>query len=209
MPETDLPQLLLATRNKNKTAQIALALEGRYAVTDLLDPAYADLPEVEETGTTFHENAALKAVTISRRVAPETLVLADDSGLCVEALNGAPGVYSARYAGPGASDVENYVKLLAELVGRGAFCPEQRAAHYSCVLVLARAGAELHHTEGHVHGWLRDEPRGTGGFGYDPLFIPTGGDRTFAELSNAEKLTFNHRGQALTAMLAWMGNALA
>lgn len=196
-------RLLLATRNKNKTRQIALALEGRFIVTDLTSAECAGLPEVEETGATFEENAVLKAVTISRLVDPEMLVLADDSGICVEALGGAPGVYSARFSGPSATDATNNAKLQEELARVGAVNRSQRGAYYQCVLALARGGELLHTTEGRAEGWLLAEPRGTGGFGYDPYFVPNGlePERTFAELTDQEKLPFNHRGKALAAML--------
>lgn len=205
-PSHPLPHLVLATHNRNKTGQIALALAGRYAVRDLYAPDLAHLPEVEETGVTFAENAALKAVTISRVLPADTLVLADDSGICVDALDGGPGVYSARYSGPGATAERNNAKLLATLEDLGAMEQAQRGAHYVCVLVLAGGGKVLHTTEGRVDGYLLKKPRGTMGFGYDPLFVPIGreDERTFAELTDAEKLPFNHRGKALAAMVEFL-----
>lgn len=201
MSQPELPTLVLSTRNRNKTEQIRQALAGRYIVRDMSDAQFADLPEVEETGVTFEENAVLKAVTISALLPAEVLVLADDSGLCVDALDGAPGVYSARYAGPGATDGDNNAKLLAALEGL-----ENRGAHYISVLALAAGGSVLHITEGRVDGTLLNAPRGSLGFGYDPLFVPSGrgDDRTFAELTNEEKLPFNHRGRALAAMTEFL-----
>jgi XTP/dITP diphosphohydrolase len=206
-PAPNLPRLILATHNRGKTAQIAEALAGQYEVADLHHPDLAHLPEIEETGTTFAENAALKALGISRLLPAETWVLADDSGICVDALDGAPGVYSARYSGPGATDASNNVRLQAELEARGALEQSARGAHYICMMVLARGGEATFTAEGRVDGYLLREPRGSGGFGYDPYFVPLalGDGRTFSELSNAEKLPFNHRGKALRAVVEFLG----
>lgn len=211
-PTPTLPHLLLATRNRHKTAQFAVALAGLFQVSDMAD---SNSPEVEETGVTFKENAVIKAVEVSR-LHPDSLVLADDSGICVEALGGAPiegtelipwpGVYSARYAGPGATDAQNNAKMLADLEAIGALAPAQRGAYYQCVLALAERGRLVHTTEGRVEGRVLTEPRGAQGFGYDPFFVPHGrvDDRTFAELSDAEKLPFSHRGKALAAMVEFL-----
>ena len=176
-------QLLVATRNVHKTEEISFILEGLFRVLDL--SAVAGAPEVEETGTTFIENARLKAVAISKTTGG--LVLADDSGLEVDALGGEPGVYSARYAGPGAEDATNNRKLLAELAG----IPEQkRTGRFRCVMVISREGEVLEEFEGCVEGMILEEEKGAGGFGYDPLFVPEGHTQSFAELGPRIKNSF-------------------
>ena len=151
------------------------------------------MPAVEETGFTFVENAILKAVAISNRF--PGLVVADDSGLEVDALGGAPGLYSARYAGPGATDNENIARLFSELCKH----PDDRsfAARFRCVLALAREGEMLGTFEGVIEGTIVDSPRGAAGFGYDPVFQPTGFAQTFAEISSAEKNRISHRAKAI------------
>jgi XTP/dITP diphosphohydrolase len=187
-------QLLLATRNAHKTRELAAMLGPEFSVTDLT--ARADMPQVEESGSTFEENAALKAVTISRLV-PE-LVVADDSGLEVDALNGAPGVYSARYAGEHATDAENVTRLLAEIDAVGA--PGEPAAQFRCVLALARGGRMLRAFDGVVRGVIARSPAGTHGFGYDPIFKPQGANRTFAELGEEAKNAISHRARAVAQL---------
>ncbi|MEC9054523.1 MAG: RdgB/HAM1 family non-canonical purine NTP pyrophosphatase [Verrucomicrobiota bacterium] len=190
-------QLLVATRNVHKTEEISFILEGLFQVLDL--SAVADAPEVEETGTTFVENARLKAVAISKTTGG--LVLADDSGLEVDALGGEPGVYSARYAGPGAEDATNNRKLLAELAG----IPEQkRTGRFRCVMVIAREGEVLEEFEGCVEGMILEEGKGTGGFGYDPLFVPEGHAQSFAELGPGIKNSLSHRARAMEKVVAWL-----
>ena len=152
-------QLLVATRNSHKTREFAEILGEEFEVRDLA--AEAKTPVIEETGSTFAENAILKAVAISRRNAG--LVVADDSGLEVDALQGAPGVYSARYAGPSAKDGENIARLLSEL--RQCQRPRPFAARFRCVLALARKGKVLGTFEGVIEGTVVDPPRGAGGFG--------------------------------------------
>ncbi|MGA2349248.1 MAG: non-canonical purine NTP pyrophosphatase [Terracidiphilus sp.] len=170
-------------------------------------PALATIPAPEEDGLTFAANATLKAVYYSR-FAPGELVLADDSGLEVDALDGAPGVRSARFAAdsgivdsPDAldnTDVWNNMVLLQRLANIPA---EQRTARYRCVLVVARDGVALHTAEGAVEGTILDAPRGTGGFGYDPLFYLPALSRTMAELDLETKHTLSHRGRAIAALL--------
>jgi len=167
----------------------------------------ADIAAPEETGATFEENAALKAVYYSR-FAPGELVLADDSGLEVDALNGAPGVRSARFAAdagltdsPDANDntdVWNNMVLLQRLA---ALPQPQRSARYHCVLVVARDGQPLYTADGSVEGSIMEAPRGTGGFGYDPLFYLPQLERTMAEIDLDTKLSLSHRGRALKALL--------
>jgi len=190
-------QLLVATRNVHKTEEISFILEGLFRVLDL--SAVADAPEVEETGTTFIENARLKAVAISKTTGG--LVLADDSGLEVDALGGEPGVYSARYAGPGAEDATNNRKLLAELAG----IPEQkRTGRFRCVMVISRKGEVLEEFEGCVEGMILEEEKGAGGFGYDPLFVPEGQTQSFAELGPRIKNGLSHRARAMEKVVAWL-----
>lgn len=197
MPASAAP-LLLATRNPHKTAEIAAMLGPSYAVSDLT--SRADLPEVEESGTTFLANATLKAVVISRLV--PGLVLSDDSGLEVDALGGAPGVRSARYAGVDGDTAANNAKLVAELAKLGAQGP--LSARFRCVMVLARAGEVLAHFDGSVEGCVKEAASGVGGFGYDPLFIPNNHLLSFAELAAEVKNSMSHRGRALAQVITWL-----
>jgi XTP/dITP diphosphohydrolase len=158
-------------------------------------PNLKQIPAPEETGTTFEENASAKALYYSR-LTPE-IVLADDSGIEVDALHGAPGVYSARYAGPEATDEENNNLLLDNLGGAN-----HREGRFVCVLVLAQRGEILLIVRGVVEGQILNAPRGTGGFGYDPLFFYPPLARSFAELTPKEKFAVSHRGNALRALLA-------
>ncbi len=170
-------------------------------------PGLASIPAPEEDGATFAENGTLKAVYYSR-FAPGELVLADDSGLEVDALHGAPGVRSARFAAdsgltdsPDANDntdVWNNMVLLQRLAGVPA---DRRTARYRCVLVAARDGEALYTADGSVEGTILESPRGTGGFGYDPLFFLPALDRTMAEIDLETKLTLSHRGRAFAALL--------
>jgi XTP/dITP diphosphohydrolase len=182
--------LIVATRNAHKTREIQRVLGAAFAVSDL--SAYPETPETVESGKTFEENAVLKATTVSRQL--PGLVVADDSGLEVEALEGAPGIYSARYAGQNATDKENIDKLLAELA---RIERAKRSARFYCVIALAREGKLLGTFEGVVEGVIVDSPRGTSGFGYDPLFMPTGLGKTFGQLSPTEKDRVSHRARAL------------
>ncbi|HXM32031.1 MAG TPA: RdgB/HAM1 family non-canonical purine NTP pyrophosphatase [Chthoniobacterales bacterium] len=188
-------QLLLATRNAHKTREFAQILGAEFDMRDL--SSEPETAPVEETGVTFAENAILKAVAISKQF--PALVVADDSGLEVDALAGAPGIYSARYAGARASDAENVAKLLVELARCDA---SSWAARFRCVLALARDGKVLGTFEGAVEGTIVRTPRGTGGFGYDPVFRPTGSTQTFAELSSAEKNRISHRARAIQSLRA-------
>jgi XTP/dITP diphosphohydrolase len=189
-------QLLLATRNSHKTREFSEILGSEFVVRDLATEP--DTPVIEETGSTFAENAILKALAISTGF--PGLVVADDSGLEVDALEGAPGVYSARYAGPGAKDGENIGRLLSELSQS-----EQRRpflARFRCVLALAREGEVLGTFEGVIEGTIVDSPRGSTGFGYDPVFQPVGLAQTFAELSSTEKNRISHRARAIRLLRA-------
>ena len=190
------PEILLATRNRHKTKEIQTMLGEGVVVTDATQ--YEHLPEVEETGVTFEENSRLKAEGISRHVSG--LVLADDSGLEVDALGKEPGVYSARYAGPGCTDEANSALVLKKMKG---FPNEVRAARFRCVLAVAQNGITLAVFDGTVEGILAHEVRGEGGFGYDPIFMPLGYDLTFGELSADIKHSMSHRSRALSQFREW------
>ena len=184
-------RIVLATGNPGKLAEFAAALEPAGFEVVGLD-ALDDRTEVEETGETFEANARLKAVGFSTRT--DLPVLADDSGLEVDALDGEPGVRSARYGGPGIDDRKRYELVLERLRGVAS---EQRTARFRCVLALARAGQTVGIFEGVVEGRITEEPRGAGGFGYDPVFFHDGIDRTFGEIGRKEKEALSHRGQAI------------
>jgi XTP/dITP diphosphohydrolase len=191
-------RLLLATRNAHKTREFAEILGKDFAVSDLSGVRGA--PEIKETGDSFEENAILKAVTVSQdRSASGGLVVADDSGLEVDALNGAPGIYSARHAGENASDEANVDKLLRAL-SRQNVPASKRTARFRCVIALARAGKLLGTFEGVVDGVIVDLARGGNGFGYDPIFVPEGFDRTFAELLTEIKNKISHRAKAIASL---------
>ena len=182
-----MTSLLLATRNAHKTRELAALLGPEFSVSDLT--ALPQIAAIEETGKTFAENATLKAVAASRIVSG--LVAADDSGLEVDSLGGAPGVYSARYAGDGASDETNVAKLL-----RALHDTDERAAQFHCVLVLAHDGDAITLFDGVVRGQIARSPAGKNGFGYDPVFVPDGFTDTFAALGDAMKNQISHRARA-------------
>ena len=193
-------RLLIATRNRHKTGELAALLGAAFQVEDLT--AHPDMPEIEETGTTFLENATLKAQAASRFFGGEVLVMADDSGLEVDALGGAPGVRSARFAGEGATDRKNLELLLTRL---SAVVPGMdRTARFRCVIALARNGEYAASFEGVCEGRIIDKPRGREGFGYDPVFVPQGETQTFAELHAEVKNRLSHRGKAIQQALAWL-----
>jgi XTP/dITP diphosphohydrolase len=190
--------VLVSTRNAHKLVEIRQILGPSFELLDLSSvPA---LGEVEETGTTFEENAALKALAASAHFGG--WVLADDSGLEVDALGGAPGVRSARFSGEGATDVTNRALLLEKLATVPA---DQRSARFRCVIALARRGEVLAHFSGAVEGAIIQSEKGEGGFGYDPLFVPEGFGETFAELGAETKNRLSHRGRALAALKSWPG----
>ena len=197
LPSFMLPRLLIATANSHKTGELRAILDGLAEVEDLT--AHPGLPQAEETGATFEENSAIKAIAAAR--ATGLPALADDSGLEVDALDGAPGVFSARFAGPAATDADNRRQLLAELVARQS--SPNPSARFRCVLTLAAPdGTILGVWSGHVDGHLLASERGNGGFGYDALFVPTGHALTFAELSTAAKNQLSHRARAAAAFVA-------
>lgn len=163
-------------------------------------PGFAALPAVVEDGESFAANARKKAAEYSRAAGSPDLVLADDSGLEVAALGGAPGIYSARFAGEGATDQANNDLLLRRLAG---VPPRRRQAAFVCVLAVAQAGVVLATFTGRAEGEILTAPRGANGFGYDPLFYSPAAGRGFGELTAAEKAGFSHRGQAARALLHW------
>lgn len=189
--EADAQTIVIATKNPGKAKEFAEMFgQAGYQIKTLLD--YPTIPEVEETGHTFEENARLKAETIAQIL--QRPVLADDSGLAVDVLNGMPGVYSARFAGEAKSDAANNAKLLHELTN---IPDEDRTAHFHCTLVFAAPSKESLVVSADWPGRIGRIPRGDYGFGYDPLFIPTGMEKSAAELSGSEKNAISHRGQAL------------
>ena len=192
-----MQQLIVATRNRNKTREIQQILGPKFELRDLT--AYPEISEIVESGKSFEENAKLKAIAVSKELSG--LVIADDSGLEVAALDGAPGIYSARYAGDKATDKENINRLLGEL-GRIGAQRNQRRARFRCVLALARNGQMLGTFEGIADGAIVDQPRGSRGFGYDPIFFPNGFGHTFAELPVELKNRISHRAQAIRALAA-------
>ena len=190
-------RLLFASRNAHKTREIQQILGPEFEVRDL--SAYPKISETVESGESFEENAKLKAIAVSKKM--PGLVIADDSGLEVEVLGGAPGIYSARYAGAKATDKENIDRLLEEVTRIGAK-RDQRRARFRCVLALGRNGQMLGTFQGIVEGSIVDQPRGLHGFGYDPIFVPNGFEQTFAELLAEVKNRISHRAKAIRALAA-------
>ena len=190
-------RLVLASANPDKSKEISAILKAAVPGLDLA-PRPADLPDVEETGTTLIENARLKAAAIA--AATGEAAVADDTGLAVDALGGAPGVWSARFAGEGATYADNVAKLLHELDGVD---PEKRTARFETVAMVCWPDGREVFATGAVDGLIATEPRGTRGFGYDPIFVPAEGDgSTFAELTPLEKHAVSHRGRAFRALAA-------
>jgi len=188
-------ELVVATRNRHKTCEIQQILGPEFRVRDLR--AHPEVSEIHETGTSFEENAKLKALAASSKL--PALVIADDSGLEVDALDGAPGIYSARYAGANATERDKIDKLLGELA-RARATHNPRRARFRCVVALARNGNLLGILEGIVDGRIANEVRGDSGFGYDPIFIPEGFEQTFGELPAEVKNTISHRAKAIRAL---------
>ena len=197
-PSTAFPPVVaIASRNPGKIREI-LAICGDWPVEWRTARENPDRwPGVDETGATYVENARLKARAVAEALG--VAALADDSGIEVDALGGAPGPRSARFAGEHATDEENLRKLI-ELVR--ATPPAGRGARYRCLAVLARPDGTEAFAEGRCEGTLIDDPRGTGGFGYDPIFVPAGGDETMAELDPGAKHRISHRGRALRSLRA-------
>jgi XTP/dITP diphosphohydrolase len=203
-----MKRILIATSNPGKLRDFAAAA-APYAVEVNSLPNFASLPAVVEDGTTFEANARKKAVAYSR-YAPGELVLADDSGLEVDALGGTPGVHSARYAAQqphlvntNTDDEANNARLLRELKN---VPPEKRTARFVCVIAAAQDGKVLAIFRGQAQGIILDAPRGQNGFGYDPLFYFPSEHKTFAELSAEQKAQYSHRGAAFREFLRWYGS---
>lgn len=196
-----MPNLLVATHNAHKTGEFRAMLSDFFDdVADLT--TLLDMEEPEENGSTFAENSAIKALAASIAL-PDAFVIADDSGLEVDALNGAPGIYSARYSGANATDATNRDKLMKEL-GRPEHERKERSARFRCVITVARGGEVLAVFDGAVEGRIADSMTGEGGFGYDPLFIPEGYEDSFGVLPEEVKNGMSHRGQALEKFRAWL-----
>ena len=188
--------LLISTRNAHKVDEIREILGSNFIISDL--SALSGFPEMEETGFTFQENAAIKALAASARF--DGWVIADDSGLEVDALNGAPGIRSARFSGESSTDASNRALLLEKLISvRG----KSRSARFRCVISLARQGEILANFSGSVEGVIIPQEKGTGGFGYDSLFVPDGHCETFAQLGSEIKNSLSHRARALSELKNW------
>lgn len=186
--------IIIATKNKGKAKEfVSLFHDFGYEVKTLLD--YPEIPDVSETGNTFKENAYQKASAISERL--NTIVLADDSGLEVDALDGAPGIYSARFGGEHGNDQKNNEKLLKKLTGVPS---EERTANFHCSLVLVGPSREPLHVVGEVDGVILEEARGTNGFGYDPLFYIPSLKQAMAELPDQKKNEISHRAIAINKL---------
>ncbi|MEO5371214.1 MAG: XTP/dITP diphosphatase [Magnetococcus sp. DMHC-1] len=187
---------ILATHNRKKVEEFQRVLkETSLTLLDLRE--YPDAPEVVEDGTTFTENAVKKALQTARFTGLPAL--ADDSGLEVDALGKRPGVHSARYAGPDATDRQNLEKLLVELEK----CPASaRTARFVCVLAMADPSGRTRTFEGRVEGHIAPAPQGENGFGYDPVFIPEGKEQTFAQMPATDKDAMSHRGRAIASLIA-------
>jgi XTP/dITP diphosphohydrolase len=188
-------RLTLASGNPGKLREYQVLAEGHAIELQLLS-AYASLPEFPENAPTFAENAAGKALYYSKHA--DGLVFADDSGLVVAALGGAPGVLSARYAGPGATSEQRNAKLLGELRGKA---DTDRAAYFVCVIAAARCGRCEIVVSAKVDGEILEQPRGSGGFGYDPVFFFPPLAKSFAELTADEKNLYSHRGRAFRNLI--------
>lgn len=190
-------RLVLATRNQGKIIELRRILDAiSQGTIELVSvEQYPEIPDVEETGSTFEENALLKAVAISN--ATGLPAIADDSGLCVDALGGAPGIFSARYAGKHGDDNANLNKVLVELQG---IEDTKRSAHFTCVTALVMPDGHKVTKMGEFHGFIAHVPVGEHGFGYDPIFIPQGSSITSAQMSPHEKDLRSHRGISLRAI---------
>jgi len=190
-------RLVLATRNQGKIIELRRILDAiSQGTIELVSvDQYPEIPDVEETGSTFEENALLKAVAISN--ATGLPAIADDSGLCVDALGGAPGIFSARYAGKHGDDNANLNKVLVELQGVE---DTKRSAHFTCVTALVMPDGRKVTKTGEFHGFIAHVPVGEHGFGYDPIFIPQGSSITSAQMSPHEKDLRSHRGISLRAI---------
>lgn len=189
--------IVLATRNAKKLKELRRILDEAGLDVELAGPeVFAEVPDIAETGATFEENALIKARAVA--AATGLMAVADDSGLCVDALNGMPGILSARWAGGHGDDEAN----LDLVIGQLADIPDgRRGAHFACAAALALPDGTGEVVTGEIHGVLIRERRGGNGFGYDPIFVPSGYDRTTAEMDSGEKDAISHRGKALRALV--------
>ncbi|HBG93012.1 MAG: non-canonical purine NTP pyrophosphatase, RdgB/HAM1 family [Nitrospirae bacterium GWF2_44_13] len=197
--------IVLATRNKKKVEEIKRIVKDMPVTIYTLDD-FPECPKVEEDGKTFEENAVKKARAVSKYT--KMPALADDSGLEVYALDGAPGVFSARYAGEGADDrkdIKNYEKLLKEM---NSLPDDKRIGRFVCVIALAFPDSRVETFSGYAEGLIGKKPKGANGFGYDPVFYPKGHGRTFAEMSDKEKDLLSHRGVALGRLYDFLKRGL-
>jgi XTP/dITP diphosphohydrolase len=199
------PSLVLATRNPHKVVELARILADSGVGVQVADLGeFPGVPDVVETGATFADNALLKARAVA--AATHLPAVADDSGLCADALNGMPGVLSARWSGRPGDDAANLALLLSQL----ADVPDaRRGAHFACAAALVLPTGAEHVSEGTLDGRLIRDPRGTNGFGYDPIFVPDGRNQTTAEMSAAEKDAISHRGRALRALALAISDLLS
>jgi XTP/dITP diphosphohydrolase len=194
--ESGPPRLVLATANPGKLDELARILAGGHVTVELTGLGeFPGAPDVAETGATFAENALLKARAMAQFTGLPAV--ADDSGLCVDALNGMPGVLSARWAGRHGDDEANLRLVLAQM---SDVPDERRGAHFYCAAALVLPSGKEHVSEGAVYGRLIREPRGSNGFGYDPIFVPDSSDQTTAQMSARAKDAISHRGRALRAL---------
>ena len=198
---SNLPRIILATHNPHKTREFQELFTRQFAIGDL--SAYPQISPPPETGSTFEENAALKALGVSQQLSGP--IIADDSGLEVDALDGEPAIYSARYAGEDATDQQNIEKLLRELSARYV-AADARSARFRCSIALARDGKLLGIFTGVVPGKIVDLPRGHGGFGYDPVFQPDGFELAFAQMLPELKNRISHRAQAAEQLCQFLKN---
>jgi len=200
-------EIYLASGNRHKFEEfVELVMKARLAINFNSAQAVDGMPEVEESGATLEENATIKAKALAARIEYGGWILADDSGLLVDALDGAPGVHSARYAGPGQNAIANNLKLLTELKGVPM---EKRTARFSCVLAFHQVGGETQLFSGSCEGHILTAPIGRFGFGYDPLFQPLGYRQSFAQLGSAKKQSLSHRAIAFKAWATYLRDLIA
>lgn len=185
-------EIVLATHNKNKLLELTKILDGMFSELRVLTADDVGISDIEENGTTFEENAMIKAKAVWKE---GRIAIADDSGLCVNALNGAPGVYSARYAGEPCNSTFNNAKLLSELSNKS-----DRSAYFNCTIACILPSGKSFTVNGRADGVILNAPSGNGGFGYDPLFFSNDAQKSFAELTMDEKNAVSHRGRALEAL---------
>jgi XTP/dITP diphosphohydrolase len=198
-------RVLLATRNAHKVAELRRILDDAALEAEVLDlGAFPEVADVDETGVTFAENALLKAHWVAQQT--QLPAVADDSGLCVDVLGGAPGVFSARWSGRHGDDRANLELLLAQI---GDVPDAHRGAHFACAAALVLPDGTERVVEGTMAGAITRTPRGDNGFGYDPIFTPDGESRTSAQLSSAEKDAISHRGRALRALVPHLADLVA